>query len=163
MQPEISVIPIVGTTRRVLKAGRTLHTAPKEDVMSGLGDDLSEIADGPWYACIFFSDGLGALFGQSTSSRAPREDVQQRMIDLTARLNQEAHHNGHWVTLWFENRLCAAWRAQVTHKDGSKISRLVLECTYDEPWERVRAWSVEEMMDRAEAMYRTSIDFYRAA
>jgi hypothetical protein len=157
------VVPIVGTTRRLVECGQSLHRMPDDELFKDLVEDIDRSLglEGFWYAVVMLSNGQGNCGGLSETTRMPPPEPFQRMVDLAVLVNRESHHNGHWIIGWVNERIVGVWRGRARHRDEDAATVMLIEQTLDEPWARAREWSLNEMAERLEAAYVEGIDRYR--
>jgi hypothetical protein len=157
------LLPVLGTTRRLVDCGRPLHRVPDERLFQELAEDIERAVgdEGAWYACIMLASGRGACNGVVPTSRMPPGDVLARMIDLAVKLNGESHHYGHWVILWVNGFISSVWRGWQEHAEEDKRSVILLVTDLAETWARARLWTLDEMADRCEGGYQEGIVRYR--
>lgn len=156
------ILPVIGTTRRLVDCGQALHPVPDDEVFDRLIPHIEDTAglEGPWYAVVMLSNGQGQCGGLVETSRRPPDDVFERMVDLAIKMNRECHHNGHWIIAYSNGWISGVWRAWVQHKTEDKRSAILIETDLAETWERARLWSLEEMMARLDGGYAEGIERY---
>lgn len=144
------VTPILGTTKRLVDCGQSLHRVPDEIATASVVEQIRQFADGPWYACLMRANGRGTLRGESDTARRPPEEMVDTMLRLAVLLNREMHHDGHWVLFTSSGHITAFWR----DRDGD----VHFEITFDEPWSRFRAWPTQRFAQQCEAAYTAWAD-----
>ena len=137
-------IPIFGTTGQVLpRAAFVTHRVPDFVAVHGLDRHLGGLYGADWYAVFLKMLGDAVFAGQRPDTPAPDNDVQEKMLDISRKLNREVHHTGHWLVVWHRmGRLCLVWR----DSDGG----LQFTVEFPEPWISVARFTVDEIAVRAE-------------
>jgi hypothetical protein len=133
---------ILGTTIRTHHCGHATHWLPDELVLCGLLEQLCGELGTTWYCCIAFKDGRQAMRGMTPQSPEPDAEVTEAMLRVSAKLNRDLHLCGCWFVAWHRQRLVLGWRDW----DGD----LGFMLQFDEPWSRIRNWTLEEYCQRAE-------------
>lgn len=141
------LIPVFGTTYlEVPRQGLRFHNIPDFLAQAQLDRDLNFLFGPGWYALLLKMGGGGAFAGHSHNTEVPPDDVLQKMLDVSKKLNRDLHHDGHWVVVWHRmKRLCLIWR----DNDGA----LQFEIGCSDPWGRVQKWSDDDFAERAEAAW----------
>ena len=140
---EIQIIG--GEGARIIDCGQVLHRVPNEIATAGLTHQLDSLFKS-WFCCLMFTGGNGTLRGDGRKAPKPSREASERLVDLCVRVNRDLHHDGHWVGVWASSRIALLWR------DGDGDSQFTID--FDEPWSRVRDWTVNEMAERAEGAHK---------
>lgn len=144
---------ILGTTQRIHDCGHATHSLGDDLVTVGLVDQLNHHLGSSWYACVTFSSGRQTMRGLYPTTPGPNHHVRDTMLRTAARLNRDLHHEGCWIVAWHLERLVFMWRDW----DGDLGTMVQV----DEPWPRIRHWSVVEFCDRVETSFEAFREMLR--
>lgn len=141
------LIPTFGTTYlTVPRQGLRFHNIPDFIAQAQLDRDLTDLLGIGWYALLLKMWGDGIFAGYSHVTPIPPDDVLQKMLDVSKKLNRDLHHDGHWILAWHRaQRLALVWR----DNDGA----LQFDIGCSDPWVYVQKWTDDDFAERAEAAW----------
>lgn len=127
--------------------GRKTHNLPDEIVRARLREDLLSLWGDPYWACVFLSNGKGALTPSQGFGNPLPEEQCNFLMEWAYCLNKELHYAGHWITgVNSRNEFVAIWR----DSDGD----IQFEVGRGETWRTFKDYPIEEHVEMCSTGYR---------